>query len=262
MNDMKPLFKKRAPAWDTLLALLISAICIAAVSYYYLDPFWTEDGALTSLLEAVIPRFFIAVFLLVVTLQFSPEILSFRRIPLKNLLWCVPLLFVVLANFPFSALIGGTARITRIDLIGLFAVKCLLIGLGEELLFRGILFGFLNELFEKRKSPFLTVLLSSVLFALFHLVNLLDGAGILPVLQQIGYSFLIGAMLAVLLVQTENLWLCVILHALFDFGGLIVSDLGAGSPHDTVFWILTIVFGVICAVHVVITLVKRCKRHT
>lgn len=259
---MKPLFEKRAPARETLPAFLITAISLAALLFFYLNPVETTDKALDSLLTAVIPRFFIAAFLLVVSFLFYRETLAFPSVPPKALLWCVPLLAVVIVNFPFSALIGGTARITRIDLIGLFAVKCLLIGLGEELLFRGILFGFLSELFEKRKSPFLPVLLSSVLFALFHLVNLLDGAGILPVLQQIGYSFLIGAMLAVLLVQTENLWLCVILHALFDFGGLIVADLGAGSPHDTVFWILTIVFGVICAVHVVVTLVKRCKKRS
>lgn len=258
---MKPLFGKRAPAWNLFPAILLSVISLTAVLFFYLDPLKTSDKALSSLLEAAIPRFFIAAFLLAITAQFFPDCLAFRRIPFKNLFWCVPLLFVALANFPFSALIAGTARVTRSELIGLFAVKCILIGLGEELLFRGILYDFFAEIFaRKQKSCFFPVLLSSTVFALFHLVNLLEGAGILPVLQQIGYSFLIGAMLAVLYVKTKNLWLCVILHALFDFGGFMISDLGVGDPHDLIFWILTALFGILCAVHVVATLVRLCKQ--
>lgn len=244
-----------------MLALLLCLICAAAIFFFYVSPVNTGDARADALLDASIPRFFISVFLLVLIAEFFPCCLSRGRISLKVLLWCIPPFAVTVVNFPFSALVGGTAGITRPDLIGLFLLKCFLIGLSEELLFRGIVFGVLNEAFvAKRRSAFFPVLLSSAIFALFHFINLLDGAGILPVLQQVGYSFLIGAMLAVVLVKTKNLWLCVLLHALFDVGGCFLSDIGIGSPHDTVFWILTVSIGVLCAVHIAATLFRQVKK--
>ena len=241
-----------------LSPLLISA---AAILLFYVSPPVTADAKLDSLLSAVIPRFFISVFLLVLAIEFFPAALAGRRVSAKKLLWCVLPLLVALVNFPFSALIRSTARITRVELLGLFLIKCFLIGLSEEVLFRAIIFESLFQYYKKKKGALLLpVLLSSVIFALFHFINLADGAGILSVLQQVGYSFLIGAMLAVVLFKTNNLWLCVLLHTLFDVGGFLISDLGTGNPQDLTFWILTIVIGVLCAVQIIITIVKEQKR--
>ena len=168
----------------------------------------------------------------------------------------------------YSAPFGGARQFSIFcahprdaELIGLFLLKCLLIGLSEELLFRGIIFYTLSDYFKRKGfSCFLPVLLSSVIFALFHFINLFDGAGILAVLQQAGYSFLIGAMLAVVLKKTNNLAACVFLHALFDLGGFFVSDLGTGDPQDLTFWILTAAVGIVCTVHITATLVKMIKK--
>jgi membrane protease YdiL (CAAX protease family) len=62
--------------------------------------------------------------------------------------------------------------------------------------------------------------------------------------MQIGYSFLIGAMCSVVLFKTANLWLCVALHAIYDFCGLLVPTLGDGSWWD----VPTIVFTAVLAV--------------
>lgn len=258
---MKPLSAKREFSDRQALALLLLFIPAAAILFFFFAPPATGDGRLDSLLNAVIPRFFISIFLLVLVLEIFPSCLSCKRISFKNLIWCIPPLLVALVNFPFSALILGTAQVTRAELIGLFLLKCLLIGLSEELLFRGIIFYTLSDYFKRKGfSCFLPVLLSSVIFALFHFINLFDGAGILAVLQQAGYSFLIGAMLAVVLKKTNNLAACVFLHALFDLGGFFVSDLGTGDPQDLTFWILTAVVGVLSAVHITATLVKMIKK--
>lgn len=261
MIVMKLRTQNKADAVQSALAVTLCVLSAVAILYFFYEPPRTGDSGLNALLGAVIPRFFISLFLLVLTLEFFPSCLDSKRVPLKALLWCVPPLFVTLVNFPVSALAMGTAHLTRMELFALFVCKCFLIGVSEEVLFRGIIFHALSERFEKAgRSCFLPVLLSSVIFSLFHFVNLLDGAGILPVLQQAGYSFLIGAMLAVTLLKTKNLWLCVFLHTLFDMGGFIVSDLGTGNPQDLVFWILTIIIGVLCTVHIVLTLVRMVKR--
>ena len=258
---MKRLHVNQASALHTALMLSLLLIPAAAILLFFVLMPAAKDRQLHNLLSAVIPRFFICIFLLTLAIEFFPDSLRFRRVSAKNLLWCVLPLLVALVNFPFSALIGGEAQITRISLLGLFLLKCLLIGIGEEVLFRGIVFCTLLQSFQKKKGALLwPVFLSSLIFALFHLINLFDGMGILSVLQQIGYSFLIGAMLAAVLFKTDNLWVCVFLHVLFDVGGLLIFDLGIGNPQDLIFWILTIAVGVLCAVHIIITLIKQQKR--
>ena len=257
---MKPLPRK-SESLVTALTLSLLFVSAAAILFFYASPPATDDDTINDLLRAVVPRFFIAVFLLVVAIEYFPQSLASGRVSKSNLLWCLLPLWVTLVNFPASALIRGTARVTRVELLWLFVFKCLLIGLSEEVLFRGIIFYSLSEYCKKRVNTcFLPVLISSAVFALFHFINLIEGANILSVLQQVGYSFLIGAMLAVTLLKTKNIWLCVALHALFDFGGFLIADLGRGSPQDLTFWILTIVVGVGCAVQIVLTLIKMMKQ--
>lgn len=176
------------------------------------------------------------------------------------LLWCLPCLAVALANFPYSALILNSAKVDYPALIPLFLVSCVLTGVFEELLFRGIFQDVIADLVKKKKyADILTVLFTSLLFGVWHLLNLLAGAGIGATLLQAGYSFLIGAMLSCTLMRTGNIWICAALHALFNVGGLLVPTLGSGAFQDTCFWCLTAICGIICAAHVIYYLINRTK---
>ena len=81
---------------------------------------------------------------------------------------------------------------------------------------------------KTKRGLLISILLTSAVFGLLHLVNLAQ-SGLPAVLRQIGYSFLIGAMCSVVLIKTHNLWLCVLLHAVFDFGGKLIDTLGVGK---------------------------------
>lgn len=178
---------------------------------------------------------------------------------LRGLPWCLPCLLVALCNFPFHALAAGTARVERTDLIWLFALDCLGVGLMEELLFRGLLLPVFFDLFRGRKV-ILPVFLDAALFGLWHLANLFYGAPVGATLMQVGYSFLIGGMLSAVFLKTGNMWTSVFLHALFNFGGLLVSTLGSGAFQDTVFWICTALAGTLCLAHVLCYLFKEDKK--
>ena len=103
------------------------------------------------------------------------------RMRCADYLWCLPCLAVALANFPYSALISGTAVIERADLLPAFILKCLFIATSEELLFRGVLLRLLDEIFSESSHKFLKcTIISSAVFALFHLLNLLDIADATP----------------------------------------------------------------------------------
>lgn len=240
--------------------ILIITAAAALVVFGALNIVYSEDKTLNALLNGTIPRLIAgaALLSLMVILGCKKVLLPrFKDLP-KHLLWCIPCFLVVLANFPFTALIGGSATIARPTLIPLFILECLATGLMEEILFRGLLQDTLRQVFEsKPHGKILTVLTTSALFALIHLFNLFAGANIGATFLQVGYSFLIGAMLSAVLMKTENIWLCVLIHAAFNFGGNIVTELGTGAFQDTCFWIFTAIAGAICTGHIIFFLFKK-----
>ncbi len=172
-------------------------------------------------------------------------------------LFFLPPLAVALNNLPIIGLLSGEASVLHTapsDWIW-YAAMCLSIGLFEEFAFRGvILLMFAEKRHKTRAGLFMSIILTSAVFGLVHLVNLAMGAGILGVIRQIGYSFLIGAMCAVVLFKTRNIWLCVLLHATFDFGGMLLDGrvgLGAGRIWNVPTIVITVVLAVATTAYLV-----------
>ncbi|MCR5078967.1 MAG: CPBP family intramembrane metalloprotease [Bacilli bacterium] len=177
--------------------------------------------------------------------------------------WVIPCLVSVLANFPFSALILGKATIDYPNYIWVFVLYCLSISLVEELLFRVILLDFLlNYLEGKNHKTLIAIILDSAIFGLYHLLNLAAGAGVIATLMQVGYTFLVGGMFAITLLKTKNILYPLILHAIFDAGGYVVTCLGQGAFQDMVFWILTGVTGAMAAIHCLYALYQLDKEES
>ena len=107
-----------------------------------------------------------------------------------------------------------------------------------------------------KKDVFFSIIYSSLIFGAIHIVNLFAGSGIVPVIQQLGYSFLIGAMCAVALIITKNLWMSILLHACFNFAGGVIPTLGKGDIWDTPTIIITAVLAVIVTVYTVCVFIK------
>ncbi len=241
-----------------LVLLAVSAAVVAVCSFPAIFPF---DETTSRLLCETLPRLSVAVFLFVLLLGSDYRACLSPRVGVRALLWCLPCFAVAIVNFPFTALIFGEARLERLDLLWLFLLKCVSVAAMEELFFRGLLLPFFGERFSSRRGGSIAAaLISSALFSLMHLINLFYRASIGGTALQLGYTFLLGCMFAVMMFRTNNIWLCVLTHAVFDVGGIIVTDLGSGPFQDLTFWILTAVFGVLCAVHVVISALGYEKR--
>lgn len=148
----------------------------------------------------------------------------------ERLLYLLPCLLVAVNNFPFHAYFSGKAYLVHTEAGNwlFFALYCLFVGLFEECVFRGILFPLLAGYFTADRKGFLkTYFLSSVIFGVMHLFNILMGAGVGPTLMQVGYSTLIGGLCAFALIKTKNILVPAFVHALFDFCGLLLSRLGS-----------------------------------
>jgi membrane protease YdiL (CAAX protease family) len=177
---------------------------------------------------------------------------------LKSLLFCLPAFAVALNNLPIYSLVRGLAHVTspwwRVLLL---ALECFAVGLFEETCFRGFVFvGFLEKRRKTKRGQFMAIVLSSAVFAVVHLLNIFMGSSPIAVILQIGYSFLIGAMCAVMLMKTANIWLCVLVHGIFNFCGALIPNCGVGSIWEPFTVVITVVVSVIVAAYFVYMFMK------
>lgn len=244
----------------TLLGLLV-------LLYFELaKPVLSTDETLQRLYTMTATRGVGAVVFFAILVSLGYKVMNPVRKPLgKALLFCIPAALVVVNNMPILSMMRGDAYFVHGEPWYLlwFSLECLAIGLFEEAAFRGVA---LLLIAEKRRTTqkglFMSIVLSSAVFGVIHLANILAGASPGAVLLQIGYSFLIGAMCAVVLFKTGNLWLCVILHAVYDFSGNLMPTLGAGTWWDTPTVVFTVILAVFTTVFYVVAFLRMDPRET
>lgn len=243
------------------VALIMTFAAMAVLLYFELGkPVLSEDETLQRLYTMTATRGLGAATFLSILVSLGYRVMNPFRKPFgKAILFCIPAILVVVNNLPILSLLQGTAWLVQGDAwhILWFALECLAIGLFEEAAFRGVA---LLLIAEKRHDTkwglFKSILLSSAVFGVIHLINILAGSSPGAVIMQIGYSFLIGAMCSVVLLKTANLWLCVILHAVYDFCGLLVPTLGDGALWNTPTIIFTAVLAVATTVFYVVSFLR------
>ncbi len=239
---------------QALLAGIILCFCfmLAFEVWKMLAP--TEESVekhMYSLITTVIGS---ALFLLVIVYSSYSQVLKInvKEAP-RHILFALPCILVAVNNFPIIPFFSGKAYISgKGSEILLYFLVCVGTGLFEELVFRGYI---LMILLEKKKpgvkGVFWAVVGSSALFGLVHLMNIVAGADPLATLLQVGYSFLVGAMCAIVMLKTGSVWYSVLLHAVYNFAGGVIPRFGGGTIWDAP----TVAFTAILALSVAIYLV-------
>lgn len=101
----------------------------------------------------------------------------------------------------------------------------LLTWFAEEGLFRGLMLAALLAAWSHRPRGVPgAVVVSSLFFAVLHLLDLLDGAGLWESAAQVLYAFNIGLAFAALCIRTGTIWLAVLVHGLVDVTGIAFTD--------------------------------------
>lgn len=109
--------------------------------------------------------------------------------------------------------------------IGWFVLCFALVGLAEELLFRGVVAQTLLEHYgASRAGVWKACLVSGLLFGAAHLTNLFSSAWF-GVLMQCVFSFSLGTLLAAIYFRSGNIWAPVFLHAMMDIAAMLYSGL-------------------------------------
>ena len=250
---------EKSPIFHVAIISLM-AIGLVSLPLDKLFALFIQDGYLSLTLSSSVLRLVlsaIAIFL-IYKYGYNKVFYSFN---VKGLLLILPAFIVVIFNSPIIALISKGVTFKQSGLNVLFyALYCLSIGIFEEAVFRGLVFPLCLRITKKSKlNLFFAVALSSGIFAILHLLNLIGGASVGATFLQVGYSFLIGGLCAICLSVCKNIFIPIILHALFDFGGLMLNNpyaIGVGNQWDTLTIILTAVIGVLTCAYMVVLCIK------
>ena len=133
---------------------------------------------------------------------------------IKKCLFFIPLLLIVSVNLWNGININNTSS----EILFRF-LTMINIGFLEEIIFRGFLFKMMAK--DNIKSA---IIVSSLTFGIGHIVNLLNGAELIPTLLQICYAISLGYLFVTILIKSKSLIPCIITHILINFLSIFNVD--------------------------------------
>ena len=94
------------------------------------------------------------------------------------------------------------------------------IAISEEFIFRVVILGkMLSAWKDKKNAMWYAVISCCVIFGVRHLLNLISMPDtVLLTMAQVVFTFMAGFYLCAVYLRTENIWICVLIHFLEDFG--------------------------------------------
>lgn len=121
----------------------------------------------------------------------------------KDFLFFIPLLIIMSVNLWNGININNSMTEIIFHILSMIGV-----GFLEEIIFRGFLFKMMEKDNVNR-----AILVTSLTFGIGHIVNLLNGAELIPTLIQICNAVAIGYLFVVIFQKGKSLWPCIIAHA-------------------------------------------------
>ena len=159
------------------------------------------------------------------TRRFKPEFKGCfaKKQIIAGLIMLLPMLIVHYAGSVVSWTEYGTAGVLTAFLMATAP------GVGEEITFRALgVANYMRTIKDERKIPVI-FWLSSLVFGLFHLANILAGGNVFACVLQAVYAIGIGMAFAAVYLRTGNIWPTMIAHFSLDLLELIRADLGASG---------------------------------
>lgn len=122
----------------------------------------------------------------------------------KKYLYFIPLALIISVNIWNGININNTYSEIIFHILTMFNI-----GFIEEVVFRGFLFKMMAK-----DNVKLAIAVSSITFGIGHIVNLFNGADLVPTLMQICYATAIGYLFVVIFHKSRSLIPCIIAHSL------------------------------------------------
>ena len=129
------------------------------------------------------------------------------------------LYFLPLAVIASVNLWCGITQKFPIGVTALYIFRMLCVGFLEELIFRGFLYKALRRDGERKAA-----LISALTFGIGHIVNLLNGAELVPTLLQIVYAVAVGFVFVALFIRSGSIVPCVLTHGVLNALGAFALE--------------------------------------
>ena len=121
----------------------------------------------------------------------------------KEFLYFIPLLILMSVNLWSGVHINNTPA----EII-LYILFMICVGFLEEIIFRGFLFKMMAK-----DNVNTAIIVSSLTFGIGHIINLFNGADLIPTLIQVCYAVAGGYLFVIIFQKGKSLWPCIIAHA-------------------------------------------------
>ena len=194
---MKKIFEKHESTFCILLIVLY-----VVINSYCMQNFGIEDYR-STIINTV---FSIIVIILIKSLNKMSYYGLTKVTNMKDYLYFIPLVLILSTNLWTGININNSYSEI------LFHILTMLnIGFLEEIIFRGFLFKMMEK--NNVKSA---IIVSSITFGIGHIVNLLNGADLVPTLLQICYAISLGYMFVIIFYKSKSLVPCIIAHFLIN----------------------------------------------
>ena len=185
-------------------------MCIMLINSYCLQNFGTTDYR-----SAIINTIFsVALLILIIGLKRTSYYGLTKVSDSKRYLYFIPLLLIVSVNLWGGIHVNNTSSELLFHVITMINV-----GFIEEIIFRGILFKMMEKDSLKR-----AMIVSAITFGIGHIVNLLNGADVIPTLLQICYATAIGFLFVIIFYKSKSLVPCIITHSLINSLSIFSSE--------------------------------------
>lgn len=193
----KKIFEKH----ETMMCMLL-IICYIVVNSYCMQNFGVEDYRST-----IANTIFSGILII---LMISLDRVTYYGITkvynLKKYLYFFPLVLIVSVNLWNGININHSCAEIIFHILTMFHI-----GFIEEVIFRGFLFKMMEK--DNVKSA---ILVSSITFGIGHIINLLNGAEVIPTLLQVCYAMSIGYLFVIIFYKSKSLIPCIITHAILN----------------------------------------------
>jgi membrane protease YdiL (CAAX protease family) len=194
---MNKIFEK----YETLICIFLIILYITTNSYC------VQNFGEISYVGFVV-NLILSVFLIVVILALK-RTSYYGLIKVKNskkCLYFIPLILILSVNLWNGININNSP-----SEIVLHILTMINIGFIEEIIFRGFLFKMMAK-----NNVNSAIIVSALTFGVGHIVNLLNGAELIPTLLQICYAASIGYLFVIIFHKTKSLIPCIITHSLMN----------------------------------------------
>lgn len=186
---------------ETLVCMFLIIVYILSNSYC-MQNFGVEDYR-TSIVNTIIS---VCLIILMLTLKRVKYYGITKVTNAKKYLYFLPLLLIISVNLWNGININNSKSEIVFHILTMINV-----GFIEEIIFRGFLFKMMEKTNVKS-----AIIVSAITFGVGHIINLLNGASLIPTLIQVCYATSIGFLFVIIFYKSKSLLPCIITHCLVN----------------------------------------------